>query len=254
MKRLIIILLMAAALPLVAVAADDDAGLIVGAAVEKKFNKQWSAELEAEFRSRNNFRTADRVSLGLGGAYKPLKWLKLDAGYQLLIDNNIEKITYNEPTTDDDGNEVINYNNWRPSYWGLRHRVYASVTGSYKIGRVELSLRERWRYTYRPEKTTRRYDFDNGYWEDTNVKSKNLHILRSRFKVDWDIPNCKIDPWASVEVFNNSMLDKIRYSLGADYSLQKKHVFGLYYRYQRVYNDDEEGNTHYLGMSYKFKF
>lgn len=254
MKKLIIALLVATTLPIATQAADDDAGLLVGVSVEKKFNKQWSLELEGEFRSRNNFCTTDRLSLGLSGAYKPLKWLKLDAGYQLLIDNNIEKITYNEPTIDDEGLEVINYNNWRPSYWGLRHRVFASVSASYKIGRVELSLRERWRYTYRPEKTTTRYDFDNQCWEDTQVKSTNKHILRSRFKVDWDIPSCKVDPWASVEVFNYSMLDKIRYSLGVDYSVQKKHIFGLYYRYQRIYNDDEEGNTHYVGASYKFKF
>ncbi len=241
-------------MPMTAWAGDDDTGLIVGAAAEKKFNKKASIELEAEFRSRNDFRTADRISLGLSGAYKPIKWLKLDAGYQLLIDNNIEKITYNEPTIDDDGLEVINYNNWRPSYWGLRHRVFASVTGSYKIGRVELSIRERWRLTYRPQKTTTRYDFDNQQWEDTQVQSKTQNILRSRFKVDWDIPNCKVDPWASVEVFNNSILDKVRYSLGADYSIQKRHVFSAYYRYQRIYNDDEEGNAHYLGLSYTFKF
>ncbi len=253
MNRLIIIALLATLLPLAAW-ADDDTGLTVGASVEKKFNKQWSMELEGEFRSRNDFRTADRVSLGLSGAYKPLRWLKLDAGYQLLIENNIEKITYNEPTIDAEGHEVISYNNWRPSYWGLRHRVFVSVTGSYKIGRVELSLRERYRYTYRPTKTTTRYDFDNQYWEDTQVKSKSQHILRSRFKVEWDIPKCKVDPWASVEVFNNRMLDKVRYSAGADYSLLKKHTFGVYYRYQRVYNDDEEDNAHYIGVSYKFKF
>ena len=132
--------------------------------------------------------------------------------------------------------------------------MFVSVTGSYKIGRVELSLRERYRYTYRPTKTTTRYDFDNQYWEDTQVKSKSQHILRSRFKVEWDIPKCKVDPWASVEVFNNRMLDKVRYSAGADYSLLKKHTFGVYYRYQRVYNDDEEDNAHYIGVSYKFKF
>ena len=249
-----IALLALLALPQAAWAADDDTGLIVGAAVEKKFNKKASLEFEGEFRSRNDFRTADRVSLGLSGAYKPLRWLKLDAGYQLLIENNSEKITYNDPTVDDDGNEVVNYNNWRPSYWGLRHRAFVSVTGSYKVGRVELSLRERYRYTYRPETTTTRYDFDNRYWEDTQVRSKHQHVLRSRFKVDWDIPNCKVDPWASVEVFNHRQLDKVRYSAGADYSLLKKHTFGIYYRYQRVYNDDEEGNSHHLGLSYKFKF
>ena len=61
-------------------------------------------------------------------------------------------------------------------------------------------------------------------------------------------------PWASVELFNNWSLDKVRYTAGIDYVVKKKHSFSLYYRYQRVYDDDEEGNMHSLGLSYKFKF
>ena len=38
-------------------------------------------------------------------------------------------------------------------YWGVRHRFNVSLTGSWKINRLELSLRERWQYTYRPEYT-----------------------------------------------------------------------------------------------------
>lgn len=235
----------------------DDVGLIVEAAAEKKISKQASVELSAEFRSRNSFRTADRFSVGVGGEYKPIKWLKLDAGYQLLIENSPEKITYNapNPTVDEQGNPVPNYNNWRPSYWGPRHRIYASVTVSYKLGRIGLSLRERWRYTYRPEKTVTRYDFDNRWWEDERVLSKGAHMLRSRLKLVWDIPKSKFEPWASVELFNNLRLEKVRYSAGVDYTLQKKHVFGLYYRYQHIHDPEEtEPNIHSTGMSYKFKF
>lgn len=241
-------------LPAVSWASDDDTGLIAGVEVEKKLNKKLSLSLEGEFRSRNDFRTADRLSVGIGASYKFVKWLKADVGYQLLIDNNREKISYNPSTLDDDGNEVVNYNNWRPSYWGTRHRAYVMLTGSYKVGRVSLSLREGWRYTYRPERTTRRYDFDNQQWEDKVIDTKHSHVLRSRFKAEWDIPKWKFDPWASVELFNNMGLDKVRYTAGVDYSVMKKHNFSLYYRYQRTYDDDEEGNIHCIGMSYKFKF
>ena len=179
-----IALLVLLALPMMVSAGNNDAGLIVGAEAEKKLNKKLSLAIEAEFRSRNDFRTADRISLGLNGSYKITKWLKAELGYQLLIDNNHEKISYNEPTIDDDGNQVVNYNNWRPSYWGTRHRFYALLTGSYKLNRVEFSLREGWRYTYRPEHTTKRYDFDNAMWEDKVINTKHYHILRSRFKVE----------------------------------------------------------------------
>ncbi len=253
-KIKIIFLLTALLLPALTWAGGDDTGLIVGVETEKKLNKKLSLSLEAEFRSRNDFRTADRVSVGLGATYKFTKWLKADLGYQLLIDNNREKISYNPSTLDEDGNEVVNYNNWRPSYWGTRHRAYTLLTGSYKAGRVSLSLREGWRYTYRPERTARRYDFDNQLWEDKVIDTKHSHLLRSRFKIEWDIPKCKFDPWASVELFNNMALDKVRYSAGIDYTVKKMHSFGLYYRYQRVYDDEDEGNIHNIGLSYKYKF
>lgn len=238
-------LLMAAAclMPLNALA--DDTGLIISAGAEKKLNKQASISVEGEFRTRNDFRTADRLSLSLTGQYKLTSWLKADAGYQLLIDNNIQKLSLNPEGT---------YNNWRPSYWATRHRVFASLTASYKLQRVSFSLRERYRYTYRPQHTTTRYDFDNSWWEDTDVSAKHNHTLRSRLKIDWDIPSCKFDPWVSVELFNSLSLDKTRIQAGVDYSIKKKHAFEVFYRYQIINEDDEAANAHYLGLGYKFKF
>ena len=92
----------------------DDSGLILNAGASHKIKKGLNVDIEAEFRSRNDFRTADRVSLSAGISYKLLSWLKASGGYDLLIDHNRETITYQ----DDD----VSYNNWRPSYWGLRHR------------------------------------------------------------------------------------------------------------------------------------
>ena len=117
---LALLLLCAALLPLQLRA--DDSGLILNAGASHKINKKLTVEVEAEFRSRNNFRTADRVSLGASASYKLLSWLKASGGYDLLIDNNHEKLTYQ-----DDG---VSYNNWRPSYWGVRHRFNVTLTGS----------------------------------------------------------------------------------------------------------------------------
>ena len=119
----LLLLLCAASFPTSSLA--DDAGLIASVEASHKFSKKASAGIEAEFRSRNNFRTADRVSLGVDASYKLLPWLKASAGYTLLIDNNREEITYQA-----DG---VSYNNWRPGYWGLRHRFNVSLTGSRKI-------------------------------------------------------------------------------------------------------------------------
>ena len=224
----------------------DDAGLITTIGASHKFNKKLSAGLEVEFRSRNTFRTAERLSLAGDVSYKLLPWLKASAGYVLLFDNNREKITYQ-----DDG---VSYNNWRPSYWGARHRFNMSLTGSYKVGRVELSLRERWQYTYRPSKMIDNFDFDEGEWEDHEVKGKGKNVLRSRLQAEWDIPKCKFDPFANVEFYTTDVLDKTRFNLGVTHSLKKTHEFKLYYRYQIPGKGSDDPNIHILGMGYTYKF
>ncbi len=223
----------------------DDAGLVASVEASHKFSKKLNAGVEMEFRSRNDFRTADRVSLGGDVSYKVLPWLKASAGYTLLIDNNREEITYQ-----DDG---VSYNNWRPSYWGVRHRFNVSLTGSYKIRRVEVSLRERWQYTYRHSKMIDNFDFDEGEWEDHEVRGKGKNVLRSRLQLEWDIPKCKFDPFASVEFHTTRDLEKTRCIAGVSHTVKKTHNFKLYYRYQ-VSGSSSEPNIHMLGMGYTYKF
>jgi len=224
----------------------DDAGLVLSAEASHKFSKRLNASFEVEFRSRNDFRTADRVSFGPSVSYKLLPWLKIGAGYNMLIDNNHEEITYQE-----DG---VTYNNWRPSYWGVRHRFNVSLTGSHKFNRVEVSLRERWQYTYRPSKMIDNFDFDEVEWEDHEVRGKGKNVLRSRLELEWDIPKCKYDPFASVEFHTTRSLEKTRIIVGVDHTIKKTHNFKLYYRYQIVNGDSDETNIHMLGLGYTYKF
>ena len=224
----------------------DDAGLLLSVEATRKIKKGLNAGFEAEFRSRNDFRTADRIGVGASISYKLLPWLKASAGYNLLISNNQEKITYQ-----DDG---VSYNNWRPSYWGLRHRFNVSLTASHKIKRVELSLRERWQYTYRPSKIIDNFDFDEGEWEDHKVRGKDKNVLRSRLQAEWNIPRCKFDPFASVEFHNSKYLDKTRFIVGVDHTIKKTHDFKLYYRYQLTGSHSSDPNIHMLGLGYTYKF
>ena len=92
-KQLIALLLLFAALMPTSLLADD-AGLVLSAEASHKLSKGLNTGFEVEFRSRNNFRTADRVALGPSISYKLLPWLKASASYNLLIENNREKITY----------------------------------------------------------------------------------------------------------------------------------------------------------------
>lgn len=245
-KQLIACLLVLCATLIPTPSLADDAGLVLSAEASHKFTKRLSASFEAEFRSRNDFRTADRVSIGPSVSYKVLPWLKASAGYNLLIDNNREKITYQ-----DDG---VSYNNWRPSYWSLRHRFNVSLTASHKVQRVEVSLRERWQYTYRPGKMIDNFDFDNGEWEDHEVRGKGKNVLRSRLQLEWDIPKCKFDPFASVEFHTTRDLEKTRFIVGVGHTIKKKHAFKAFYRYQLTGSGSDEPNIHLLGLGYTYKF
>ena len=243
-KRLILLVLLLAVLMPPALQADDS-GLILSAGASRKIRKGLNVDVEAEFRSRNDFRTAERVNLGASVSYKLLPWLKASGGYNLLIENNREEITYNDD---------LSYNNWRPSYWGLRHRFNVTLTASYKVRRVEFSLRERWQYTYRPSKTIDNFDFDEGMWEDHEVRGKGKNVLRSRLQAEWDIPRCKFDPYASVEFHQSRYLDKTRFIVGVDHTIKKTHNFKLYYRYQLTGSHSSDPNIHMLGLGYTYKF
>ena len=88
MRKKALPLCLLALLPSSAVAQSDDFGLDFSLEAQKKINKQWSIGLEGELRTRDNTKTVDRWSVGLGVDYKVLKWLKASAGYNLLYDNN----------------------------------------------------------------------------------------------------------------------------------------------------------------------
>lgn len=229
---------------LVANAQDTDFGIWTTVGAEKKLGK-WGVGLETEYRTRDNSGTSDRWSWKLYGSYKLNKYVKFDAGYTLLYDN-FDRISYH-----DDGTP-----NKEAKYWGVRHRVSASVTGSYEWDNWKISLRERWQYTYRPEKTvSERYDYDQEDYdgESKTYRSKAINVLRSRFQVSYSIPKTGLEPYANVEFYNSWNLDKVRYTAGLDWEINKHHEVGIYYRYQDEH-DDEDEDRHILGLSYQFKF
>ena len=247
-KILTLLLAIAAYMPCQkTMAQSDDFGIWYSIGAEKKLSKKWSLGAEAELRTRNDARTIDRWSVGLDADYKVVKHLKVFGGAKLLIDNNKESISY-----DEDG-EV---EKWRPSYYGNRFRTQLGAVGDVKWKHFNFSLREMWQYTYRPGKTVDRYNFEDCEWGTKTVDGKGKSVLRSRIQIDYNIKHCKIDPYANVEFFNEWALKKVRYTIGADWRITKKHNVGMYYRYQSVNGDDadQDVNCHILGLQYKFKF
>lgn len=229
------------------VAAQSEGGLITTIEAEKKIDKRLSVGVEANMRMRNDCQTMDRWSAGIGASYKLSKWLKADAGYLLLYDNNREKTTYKSSGAT---------NTWRPSYWSAKHRIYAALTASHKFSSdIKLSLRERWQYTYRPETTTQRWDYDDDDWEDKVISGKGKSVLRTRLGIAYAPRNAFLSPYAHMELYNAWNTEKIRYTLGTDIQLGKQHALSVFYRFDDVrHASAEDPDMHYLGIGYKFKF
>lgn len=227
-------------------AQSDDFGVWASVAAEKKIDKRLSVGLEGEMRTRNNVGTFDRWSLGGDVDYKLLSWLKASAGYTFLWDHNA-RYRY-----DDDGDVKK-----EAHYWGPRHRVQVSLTGSCDVGPLELSLRERWQYTYRPEQTVDRYVVKDDDYESKTYSGKGKNVLRSRLQLSYKIAGCPVKPYVSAELYNAWSVEKVKYTVGANWKLNKQHTLGLYYRYQDVRAEEDEFdkvNSHILGVEYKFKF
>ena len=240
-------------------AQSDDFGLDFSVEAEKKIDKQWSVSLEGELRRRDDAKTNDRWSLGLGVDYKIAKWVKASAGYSLLYDNT-KRISYSDQEDVDDGDfDEVGLPKKCAQYWAPRHRFNVSLTFDKKLfGDFRFSLRERWQYTWRPEHTvSERWSYlDEAY--DGKAKTyggSGKNVLRSRLQVEYDRKGLSLTPYANVEFWNAWKLQKTRYTVGLDWKLSKQHAVGAFYYYQKVNDDDDlEPNRHLLGVSYKFKF
>ena len=140
------------------------------------------------------------------------------------------------------------------AYWGTKHRVYASFTATFKARNVKFSLRERWQYTYRREVPDVTYDWNKDRLEP--VKGKGKNVVRSRLQVSYDKKKAWYEPYASVEVYIADGLDKMRYTAGCEFKLNKHNAVDVFYRYEDLYENDNYNNrdSHILGVGYKFKF
>ena len=221
-------------------AQSDDFGIWTDVNVEKELGNYWELEGGIEFRTRDKVREADRWSANVGASYRLTDWLKASAGYSLLYDNRYK--------LNAKGNKYADY-------WSVRHRFSVSLTASKTFGRLSVSLRERWQYTYRPEKTVMRYYVSSGAEDGEhtfNAKGKN--VWRNRLQLKYRI-NKRWRPYANAETNVSNGLDKIRYTAGTEIRLTKQHWLDAKYIYQHVYDDDdEEGNLHVIGIGYTYKF
>ena len=238
----------------------------------KKVNKKTKFVIDAEVRSIEAVSNIERIAVGAKLDYKIKEWkelgngnsqiaLKANVGYCFIYGHNLSEKSLKEYKKD-----INEYNyNIDEAYWTNRNRTYMTLTGEFKVGRFEISLRERLQYTHTGSATTEetKYRWEkkggyNGTWacnkevEPEFKEAKNNLSLRSRMSVKYDIPDCKITPFMSAELYTRldqwQAFDKARYRAGASYKINKDNSISLYYLYQQVSGNDPNG--HAIGFEY----
>lgn len=252
-------------------AESDDFGIWTSLEAKKKLTKKLELGIEGELRTIEGVSQMDRRALGISMEYKLLSWLKASVGYVYIQSHNLDEksIKVEDFVEDEYGEKLYDYNIDR-AYWEKRDRFNFTLTGSWKVGRVKLSLRERlqYQYTHSEDITEDKYRYsldlesldykiiETKKSESEHKEHKKSTTLRSRITAKWDIKNCKIEPFASVELFTRVDYwkghDKLRYRIGASYKINKDNDVQLYYQFQDNHSSKSPAG-HAIGIGYSIE-
>lgn len=243
-----------AALCLAAVPAATRAQTLLGGAeASMKLPAGFSASVGVEYRTMQWFDHTEQWSAEAAIGYKPLKWLKFSAGYKFIQAGTL-------PELDGDGYAT-------PQYWDNKHRLSLSVSGQWKpVGKLTLSLRERYQYTLRPSHLVPRFNQDIP-WGNKTVSKKSGHILRSRLQAEFKPKKkCRWTPFANFELYTRladvnhtknrrtgaRFCEKWRLAAGTELKLDRKNSLELFYRYANQSDPDENDSAHTIALVYSF--
>lgn len=212
------------------IAQESKQGLWESIELQKKWKNGIAVSFEEDFRLRDDFTTTDKFMTTFELSYKPLSFLKTGVSYC--------RINYNHP-----GKKSTNY----IDYWELRNRYSLYLQGSYKIGRFDLSLRERYQNTYRL-----------GLKADS-TRANPKEVLRSKLAVSYDFRGIPLAPYFYCEwqhLLNDpsgkiSVVD-FRYSAGLEYTFSKKLTLQAGYLHDEDKEDEESVKALTLGLGYSF--
>lgn len=257
--------------------ADDDFGIDVSIGAEKELVPDLELSVEANMRTQENSERIERYVLGGELSYKFLNTKKFDmkvsGGFEYMWQQKMEETNfkgYNYNTFDDEGQLVVDHSrydfNVNERYWRNRHRTSLGLSAVYSPSkRWSFQLKETVQYNHycredsiNQQEWRWRGDDEDRLVSELDKKSvdpKDRFVLRSKLTVEYNVKGIPLNPFASVDYGCglNYTANKWKYSVGADYTINKQHKFTLYYRFQTE-DDDDEPNGHMLGMGYKIKF
>jgi hypothetical protein len=191
----------------------------------KKIVKNLKVEFNPEIRFYNDF-SMDTYILEGGLSYKLHKYLTVASYYRY------------ENTNDYKPKKDIYV--WEPS-----NRIALDAKTDVDVARFNLSFRLRYTSGGKIDQATEEQD----------------SYFRYRAKADYDIKGSKIIPYVSYEVFHDlkqNYFDKIRYTGGMAYALNKSNELSLFYRLQDYLElnsiEDKKESLNILGLGYSLKF
>ena len=256
---------------------DDDFGVDISLGAEKELLPDLEISVEGNLRTQENSQRIERYVLGAELSYKFFNTKKFDmkvsGGYEYMWNQKMEETKYKETVEAIDwddpnlGTILIDEYNVNERYWRNRHRTSLGLSASYSPNkRWSFQLKETVQYNHycREDSINQleyRYDEDDdvdGFYKIKNdrksVDPKDRFVLRSKFTVEYNVKGIPLNPFASIDYGCglNYTANKWKYSVGADYTINKKHKLTLYYRFQTE-DDDDEPNGHMLGLGYKIK-
>lgn len=233
------------------VTTNDFRGRVEGG-FEWEVAKHLSVEAGVQLRLMNDFASVDRTQTSVGVNYEVCKYFDIGADYILINRYDAASKAWEKP----------------------RHRANLNLEGKVKVGRVELSLRERLQTTFRTDSVNR--------YEKMNPEM----ILRSRLMAEYSIRHSRWSPYMLFELHNtlnapkvvanyksdpystDNYITRYRAGVGVKYRISRNHRLDFYYYfdYDSSYNIDYKGNKgdlkgylreneyrHIFGISYKFK-
>jgi len=221
-KLLSVALFIFSFMPTLVMAQYNDAGLWLGATVEKKLSPDNTLMVSGECRMNENISQVGSAFADIGFAHKLSKYFSVSLNYRF-----IERR--------------------QPGYsYSTRHRLYVDVSGKYKWDKFSFSIRERIQAQVRDYNSSETGRFPEWY-------------LRSKISIKYSLKK-KIIPMIAVEIFyqlNNpkgNEIDGIRYYAGFDYEFNKRHTLEPYYLIQSEKNVNNPETDFVIGLAYIYSF
>lgn len=193
----------------------------------KEIVKNLKVEFNPELRLLGGFKMDSYILEG-GLSYKLHKYLSVASSYR--FENAYD---YKKSTGEYQGQKSVN-------------RIALDAKTDFELKRFNIQFRLR---------------YTNGFDFDATFDNKDS-FFRYRAKMDYNIKGNKLMPFVTVEAFHDLVLngfDKIRYTGGFAYPINKNNELGIFYRLQDYFepNDyigDKKESIHIIGVGYSLKF